>query len=590
MKETHEAKCGRTLRTASSRPSSHSTAAKPSAPCEITVREWEIWHTYATYLHVTNVDLDAVARKLVEAGIALCAMLQDGRTYWNSERTVCCGQTILEPDGLAGICRFSIEYDDKSDDKMRGFAKEAWYQAARFRYAEDRVFGADSSLPPPYLRAFLGQCRLVPSTRTQCKTDLYPTLIVYESGVMVLELRSISPKSPAPLSEFIAGGVNLFQFPFQGIEASPGLVNLAAQAYEHSTRARSFVSRGGLIWLQRGHEESVRQLTRRRKAGPFQFELAPMSSSRDVKPSENLKTLALTIFHTTAFAISRPRSGVSFLLRGQRHTAELGDFWSGRPHIYLVRFDGQCDTASENARQHEAAFRKILLRIPVSDSSIERCSLPRDCRLFDDYNAYITSAATLCAWSTHGIDRYSKWADANRGHLIYEHQAVIELLEYGCMLHRWLLGRAHDHGNQDQVFAARRALNRLSRSMTLASQSGEIMELLNYGWKQLKVPQLREQIDDALRLRQEETSSFEARTTTRVGNLLTVLFGLVAIPSLAGQVVEPAWHWLELPLPGGDVAFQMLANAVAFAIVIPLVLLLLIRPRFGRRRTPPTDL
>ena len=551
------------------------------------VREWEIWHTYATYVHVAKIDLDEVARRLVDGRIALFAMLQDGRTYWASARSVCRGQTTLEQDDRAGTCRFSIEHDE--DEKLRGFAKEAWFQAARFRYAEDRVFGADNSLPSPYVRAFLGQCRLVSSTKEQYRVHLYPTLIIYESGVLVLEFRSISPEYPAPLDEFISDAVNLFQVPFQKVEASPGLVNLATQAYEHFTRGRSILSRVGLVWLQRRHEARVQELTRRRRSGPFQFELAPMSSTRDKKPKESLKTLAQTIFHTTAFVINRPRSELSFLFRGHRRAPELGDFWSGRPHIYLVRFDGQCDTAAENERRHATSFRKILARIPAEDFAVARRQLPRDCRYFDDYNAYITSAATLFAWSTRGIEQSSKWADVNRGHLIYERQAVMELLEYGCMLHRWLLGRAQDHYDPDEVFAARRALNRLIWSMTLPSQSGEIMELLDYGWKQLKVPELRRQIDDAFRLRQEETNVLEARANTRVGNLLTVLFGLVAIPSLAGQVVEPAWCWLELPLPTGDAAFQMLANAVAFAIVVPVVLLLLRRPRLGRQRTPPTE-
>ena len=40
------------------------------------VRDWEIWHTYATYVHVAKIDLDEVARRLVDGRIALFAMLQ----------------------------------------------------------------------------------------------------------------------------------------------------------------------------------------------------------------------------------------------------------------------------------------------------------------------------------------------------------------------------------------------------------------------------------------------------------------------------------------------------------------------------------
>ena len=558
----------------------------PTRP-EMRIHEWEVWHTYATYLHVRKVDLDEAARSLVEAEIALCAMLRNGRTYWSSSQKICSGNTTVELDEPGGTATCSMEYDAGCNESLDGFAAEAWYQAAYFRHAETRVFGEDGHLPSPYLRAFLGQCNLTSTTEPKSTVRLYPTLIIYESGVMVLELRTLAPNPSIPLSQFIAGSVNLFQFSFEQVEAPPGLVKLASQAYYHSCREWSILYRGALVWLQWGHETAVRQLTRHHKEGDFGFNLAPMSSEEGVKRSDKLSTFALTVFHTAAFAISRPRSGVAFLLGGQKRTPQMGDFWSGRPHIYIIRFDGQCDSACENERRHAVAFRNMLLRVPASDSVVAKQRPPKDCRWFDDYNAYVTAAATLWVWSNSGIDRQREWADDNRGHLIYEQQAVVELLEYGCMLHHSILGRASNYGNLDEVFEARRALIQLRQAMTFASHSGEIMDLLNHGWKQYKVSQLREQINDAFRLRQAETSASEARTSTRVGYLLTVLFGLLAVPPLVGQVVKPAWEWLNLPRPSGDVAFQMLANGFSFAIVVLVVLWLMRQPSFKRRRTRP---
>ena len=543
------------------------------------IHEWEVWHTYATYLQVTKVDLDEAARSLVEAGIALCAMLRNGRTYWPSGQKVCGGTTTVEMDKAEGTATCTMEYDPGSAETLDGFAEEAWYQAAYFRHAETRVFGEDQQLPAPYLRAFLGQCNLIIATEPKSKIRLYPTLIIYESGIIMLELRAIGPEYSIPVRQFISNSVNLFQIPFERVEAPPSLVRLATQAYYHSCREWSVLYRAALVWLQRGHETAVRQLTRHHKEGDFGFDLAPMSSEEGANRSEVLSSFSLTVFHTAAFVVSRPRSGVAFLLSGQKRTPQLGHFWSGRPHIYIIRFDGQSDTASANERRHEAVFRSMLLRSPGSDATLAKQRLPKDCRLFDDYNAYVTSAATLWIWSKSGVDRQHEWADANRGHLIYQPQAVVELLEYGCMLHHSLLGRARDYSNLDAVFAARRALIQLSQDMTFASHSGEIMDLLNHGWDQYKVPQVREQIDDTLRLSEAEKSTAEARTTTRVGNLLTILFGLVAIPSFAKQVLEPVWQWLSIPRPCDDVEFQLLANGVSFVTVVLLVLLLM---RFRR--------
>ena len=116
--------------------------------------------------------------------------------------------------------------------------------------------------------------------------------------------------------------------------------------------------------------------------------------------------------------------------------------------------------------------------------------------------------------------------------------------------------------------------------MMVASHFGEIMDLLNHGWSEYEIPELREQIDDALRLREAETSASEARTTARVGNLLTVLFGLLAIPPLAEQVVQPLWVWLNLPRPVDEAAFQMLANGVSFSCVAFVVIFLMSQLRY----------
>ena len=290
--------------------------------------------------------------------------------------------------------------------------------------------------------------------------------------------------------------MNLAQIPFERVEVPPSLAKLATQAYYHPGREWSIQGRRTLVRLQRGHDTVVNQLTRHHNEGDFDFDLAPMNSGASANRTETLSRFALTVFHTAAFVISRPRSGLSFLLRGQKRTLHLGRFWSGRPHIHIIRFEGQCDTASENERRHEPAFRSVLLRTPISDPAFGKQCLPKDYRLFDDYNAYVTSAATLWVWSKGGIDRQREWADANRGHLIYQPQATVELLEYGCMLHHSLLDRAGGYGNLDEIFAARRALIQLRRDMMFASYSGEIMDLLNHGWTQFKVPQLRDLIEN----------------------------------------------------------------------------------------------
>jgi hypothetical protein len=546
----------------------------PTAP-SLDVHEWEAWHTYTTYFLVPAVDLNFAAQRLVESGIAVCAILRDGRTYWRSGATVGSGTAIIDRDPWADEAKFGFRPDADCHIALDGFALECWGQACKFRFSELRLFGQDWHLPPPYVRAFLGLCNLISEEEPKRAVRLYPVLLIYESGVVLLELRTISPSFPMPLDRFISEAVNLFRHLFDRIEAAPGLSMAATHSYYHSKPRMSFGQRAALLWLLRRHQSAVHRLTRSDKVGDFTFELAPLGSGDDSRPCENLETFALTLFHTVAFLLGRPRIGLAFLVRGQKRTPKLGGYWSGRPHVYLTRFEGQCKTASENESRHKKAFAEILFRVHGPTSTDAEQLLPKSSRLFEDYNAYITSAISLWVWSKEGLERQRVWADPNRGHLIYEHQAVVELLEYGYMLHRAYLEQVERHGSSDEVILAQRALIHLQLEMNEASYFGEIRDLLDRGWRELKLPELRELIQETLKLRETQIRASDERLTARIGQALTIVFGLVAVPALADQVVQPLWEVLGITHPGGAAWFKIAADAVSLSFVMVVVALLM---------------
>ena len=292
--------------------------SEPTAPPELGICEWEVWYTYATYLCVTPVDLDAAARSLVQTGIASCTMLQNGRTYWSAGTKICSGNTAVDLEESTGTTVFRIEPDPGCSETLDGFAAEAWFQAGYFRSAEMQVFGADGYLPPPYVRAFLGQIRLT-SSESKSTVHLYPILILYESGVMVLELRTISPELPVPLREFIVGAVNLFQFPFGRVEASPGLVRLAPQATSDPLHNRSILARWKTVRLQRGHENAVREPPEQLDGGDIVFDLVPLTQGEGLDDNERLHAMARTVLSTVAFAIDRPISVTCRFSCGDSH-------------------------------------------------------------------------------------------------------------------------------------------------------------------------------------------------------------------------------------------------------------------------------
>ena len=86
------------------------------------IEEWEIWHTYTTYLESTDLDLEDSARRLVACGIADCAMLQDGRTYWRSTDKIGAGSTVINMDLFTRRSTYQLHLDEGCKEKPLGFA------------------------------------------------------------------------------------------------------------------------------------------------------------------------------------------------------------------------------------------------------------------------------------------------------------------------------------------------------------------------------------------------------------------------------------------------------------------------------------
>ena len=539
------------------------------------LHEWEVWHTYSTFMEPVP-DLDRAAEILVEKGLAECVVHRDGNAYWQADDGVARGGTTvrLHPRLSGAKIQLAPEEDPEG---VGGFSLESWGQAAHFRFSELRVFGPDAEFPSPYIRAFLGKCYLR-SEKGGIGIGCYPHLKLFESGVLLVEFRVIGPDEPIEVGDFIERYVNLFQTPFETVELAPAFVEHGSNAYYFGLRQRwPFHLRAGMAWLQREHRRAVQEHTRLEQEDPFEFQVAPLSREEGDEHDHTLAGVFLAIAGTVAYVLSKPREGIKLALLGQRKLLRWGGYWVGRPHIYLIDFDDQQETAVENESSHGDVFGRILARAPQSTGSDWRRFLPPDGRAFEDFGVYVNQAVSLWVWALSGIRQQEQWADANRGHLIYEHQAVIEVLEYGYMIHRSLYESVRSTGVQEEVIAGRRRLAQLRMQMAQPSHFGELKELLGYGWSTFGLPELRDRIDDLLGVTEAEASLRESRVAERVGQALTVAFGLLAVPPLASEVIAPAWQLLGWWVPQNEAAKGLFFVSISVVLVFLLVLFLIQR-------------
>jgi hypothetical protein len=529
------------------------------------IHEWEIWHTYSTYLDCPGVDLHEGAASLVRSQVAECVISSTGRAYWQSDEQVAQGTFTVAVDDDTGQGIFKCTSDDKYSKMPAGFALEAMGQTARFVLAQRHTLGEEPSFADESIRAYLGKIVVVGTDCDQstAELNLYPVLVVYQSGVLVLELRMIGPPAPTSLSDFIAYAVNLPRVRLTKALVNPGLARTTTAAYYLSSQV-PFVSRFRYSWSQALHNLAVEQRTVELEDTDFSFRLSQWSGETD-----SFRSIALSIFHTCVYLITGPRSGLSFLLLGPKVPPRLGQFWSGRPHIHVIRFQDQRETAAENNELHAEAFYSILSRTP----NLAR-ALPQSLRLFEDYSAFVTASSSLWVWSKLGLKQEAHREDPNRGNFIYERQMLMELLEYGYMLHRGLYHRVENFQSTDQVMDVKRSVLDLRLRMRESSHSGEIRELLEAGWNALGLPTLVSEIDAGLALRESEMRSADS-----------IVFGIVAIPGLADQVVTPAWHVMKMhPITDTD-KMKLVAAGIASCFILAIVTLSLSLIPKRRRRS-----
>ncbi|GEM_PF-1053232 len=542
--------------------------------------KWQIWHTYSTFFIDPIPDLAAAAQDIVRLGLVECAVVSDGDFYWKSDSAMESGyaKVALSPNRMQAVVTIKPQPE--------GFVLEAVFQAAHLRFSEMQQFGESGNFPPPYVRGFVGECRLVSPKR---EILVYPIIKLYATGVVLVEMRIMSPDHAVALEEFVENYVNLYKWRFAEVWGPPGLAVLAQHAFVFYQRHHWPIHlRGSLLHLDRQLAGYLQDQTKAFVSGDFTYELAPLwrasSESEGTETKEDSKggeadeafsfsELAHAITAATGTAISRLRRGAHLLLRGQRHPLTLGNYWLARPHIHITRHNGQMETAEENEKQFGDSYGWIMGRLVREDLGLGRRYLPNDLRPFGDFAAYIALQGSLWVWSQSGLRQSEVWALPNDSHLIYENQPKAELLDYGYMLHRRVAATVAQLGTSADVLRTHQDLIELKLHMSEASVFGETRELLAKGWEEMGVPRIQELVTESLATRHAQETAAEQERAVRWDATLTVVFGILAIPTLAAELVEPTWEWLHLRQPSDSNAAKLFFNGVAFLLVVAVLLL-----------------
>lgn len=386
------------------------------------VIDWDVWHTFSSYLTYGDLNLSKVGERLVSSGVAEACLHRDGMAWWRNAEAVESGQ--VEYEFATGGRRAKVRMPQSViEGEGLNYAREAIYQGAFFHCEERGLLRPDEDVPPSYVRAFLGPMRLACDMRS-LTMFVYPMLKIFENGVILSEFRLIAPSQKKALPDFLDNFVNASLLALDSVAVPPAISRLAPVAYASAYFGTSIAGRIANYLKARRHAIAVSNLTQFEDHGDFKHAFAPLSS--DVSSPETMSSIAQTLFSIVGYVIGGcDKENIATLFCRQRNIPVPGKRWFGRPSIFLMEFDGQQSSALKNEKKFGAAFGSLITRTRYDQDHLATDALPNDLRLSDDFSFFASSSAFLIVWAGKGIERTRLYADNNRGELVYGNQAII---------------------------------------------------------------------------------------------------------------------------------------------------------------------
>lgn len=392
---------------------------------DFTVSDWEISHTYSSYLVFDEIDLEKMALCLVMNDLAELVIQSNEIFYWKFNGELQVAKLILEfHDRNAGVCRLEQLVGSTLD--MTESIKFCFNEVCNLIFSDQKLFNtADvKNNIRVYFHKFLAKY-------SYGEFLILPYFKIFEDGVVLLKYRFGSDQYDIKIHDFIENFVNIGINTLLDIKVSPTVSKLSSIAYNCSIKKNIF-SRFQSLKDAKVHIQEVNKRTESYKYDDEILELVELARNSN---KENFSSLTLTYLNIINFIYMYPKVEWKFVLFGLDKKINKSTFWLGRPYIYLIDFKEKQNLSSENNQKFYKEFIGITQRAYNPYANIS--DLPKDLRLFEDSSDFILASGYLCAFASILNKEEIQYS-------IYNKEVISEYLEYGYIIHRALYAKTHD--------------------------------------------------------------------------------------------------------------------------------------------------
>lgn len=196
-------------------------------------------------------------------------------------------------------------------------------------------------------------------------------------------------------------------------------------------------------------------------------------------------------------------------------------------------------------------------------------------RCFEDSSDFISSSGYLCAFSNFLNDDGVKQS-------IYNKEIISEYLEYGYIIHRALKAKIQYSTDLSDIFLLRSDVNNLDELYEL-SYSGEVRSFLEKGWQEFGLSKIKKRIDEEINIDHDYKNYKYQIYNNNFNRILTIVFGILTIPTLAKEIIIPIWKYSEIMVPMDENLMNVFSLIIAFFIIITIVYVLRILLKYRNK-------
>lgn len=526
--------------------------------------DWDIVFSYTSYFS-RQIDHDAFMQlvgDVVQSGLAVISHYSEGFLVWKSS-AVKVEQFDIDWEPYATPKSIDI----KLPEDLNSYQAQCAFQAIHQRFCESNILNTKSQESMVYFRAYLDPCILYfESYSVKC----YPSITVHKNGVFQTHFRIISNGKSITTGRLIDDFINIPTKVATNILVPPALMKLDGRKYlwdlAETLRERLRVPKKIKI-LNELISKSIVDVEG--GEGSFDHKLVSVNPE-NLEDGVKISMMLINdmISSSLELLLNPKKNGwYSKLTPKKKLKYERGNFWSGRPTVYLLSMRDQPEFVSEMMESYRTAFGSLLMRSSHVRADVAEKAVKESHRLMNDYLSYTGASLNLFVFGTHAT---SKSDDPNANDLLFPLQSQVEYSEFIAGSFWQCEERALLHAHTvEELIINRVNQTELERMSRRAFNYGELNDWLVEVHRELDIDSTRAAIAQNTTLNLERFKEYRNFKRQQFQWLMTSIAGLIAAAITGGKLGEVLWEGF-----GGPPQPELRYILWAFGIVLLLFIVL----------------